>query len=198
MPPRQLTLKVTQQGFQANFFAMASDCEVLIECAKFDQASVIAGTVAQEVWRLEDKYSRYQATAWLSQLNQSAGKWCSLDKETAGLFDFVDQIFELSEGQFDPTSGILRHAWKFDANHSLPSPKTIDALLPFIGWQKIERTDQQIRLPKGFELDLGGLVKEWAADKALALVEMLQIESALLINLGGDLRISGPRLNQQP
>lgn len=193
-----LTISQTGTGYKACFFAMASDCEVLIECDHFAVAAHIGGLVAEEVWRLQDKYSRYQADAWLSQLNQANGQWHELDPETAGLLDFIDQVYQLSDGLFDPTSGILRKVWKFDGHHSLPKPSEIEALLPFIGWPNVERSSKKIRLPKGFELDFGGIVKEWAADKALAILLDANLHCPVLINLGGDLRVSGPRSHQQP
>ncbi|WP_321277534.1 FAD:protein FMN transferase [Thiomicrorhabdus indica] len=198
MLKRELCLSQTETGYRASFFAMASDCEVLIESDSWAVASQIGGLVAEEVWRLQDKYSRYQPESWLSQLNQSSGQWCSLDSETAGLFDFIDQIYDLSNGLFDPTSGILRRVWLFDGQHSIPDQSEVEPLLSSIGWREVKRTADKIKLPKGFELDLGGLVKEWAADKALAMLQAASLNEPVLINLGGDLRVSGPRKNRQP
>lgn len=42
------------------------------------------------------------------------------------------------------------------------------------------------------EIDLGGIGKEHAVDRSMALARK-QTEAPVLINLGGDLRISGPR-----
>lgn len=198
MQQRQISVEESLAGHRACFFCMASDCEILIETDDREQAESIAELVANEAWRLQDKYSRYQDSAWLSQLNNASGNWFAMDQETAGLLDFVDQIYALSDGLFDPTSGILRRVWKFDGSNQLPEQTAVQKLLPFIGWPQVERTEKQIRLPQGFELDLGGLVKEWAADKALAVVQQAGLDTPLLINLGGDLRVSGPQKTQQP
>ena len=65
-------------------------------------------------------------------------------------------------------------------------------LLPYIGWNKVDWRDPELTMPKGMELDFGGLGKEYAVDSA-----MLKVKSAsnvpVLINFGGDLRVSGPR-----
>lgn len=42
------------------------------------------------------------------------------------------------------------------------------------------------------EIDLGGIGKEYAVDRALTLAKQ-HTEVAVLVNLGGDLRVSGPR-----
>jgi thiamine biosynthesis lipoprotein len=198
MNTRNISVTLMALGHRATFAAMASDCELLIQCSEAQQAKQIAEIAAQEVWRLQDKYSRYQADAWLARLNASDGQWFPIDQETSGLLDFADQIFELSEGMFDLTSGVLRKVWRFDGGNQLPSSTEVAQLTSNIGWQKIQRTETQIRMPKGFELDLGGLVKEWAADKALALVQAFAPDVPVLINLGGDLRVSGPQINGQP
>lgn len=198
MQQRKVSIEASLAGHRACFFAMASDCEILIQTGNRKKAKQIAHLIANEAWRLQDKYSRYQDQAWLSQLNNAEGKWLKMDQETAGLLDFVDQVYALSDGLFDPTSGILRRVWRFDGSHQLPDKNSVGALLPFIGWPRVERTEDSIRLPQGFELDLGGLVKEWAADKALAVVQQSGFDTPLLINLGGDLRVSGPQKEQQP
>ena len=49
-----------------------------------------------------------------------------------------------------------------------------------------------IALRKGMEIDLGGLGKEYAVDRALAAIRAVTSAPAL-VNFGGDLRVSGPR-----
>jgi thiamine biosynthesis lipoprotein len=49
-----------------------------------------------------------------------------------------------------------------------------------------------LRLPEGMELDLGGIGKEYAADRVLGLL-MARSTRPLLVNLGGDLVVSGAR-----
>ncbi len=193
-----VTLERELGGFRASFFAMASDCHCLIQVEDVVQAHSIADVVSERVWRLEQTYSRYRADSWLSQLNAAQGAWCEMSPDTARLFAFVDQVYQLSDGLFDPTSGILRRVWHFDGSDRLPSQEAVEALLPMIGWQRVERDGLKIRMPLGFELDLGGVVKEWAADAALEAVNALGLNAPVLINLGGDLRVSGPQANGQP
>jgi thiamine biosynthesis lipoprotein len=44
------------------------------------------------------------------------------DAETARLLDYADALFELSEGRFDITSGVLRRVWRFDGSANVPAP----------------------------------------------------------------------------
>jgi len=52
-----------------------------------------------------------------------------------------------------------------------------------------------ICLPANIRLDFGGVAKGWAAHQA---VERLKSSGPTLMNAGGDIAISGPRLNHEP
>ena len=60
------------------------------------------------------KFSRYQAGSVVNAILASRGKRYRVDDETARLLDFGEVLWRLSEGRFDLTSGILRHAWQFE------------------------------------------------------------------------------------
>jgi hypothetical protein len=49
-------------------------------------------------------------------------------------FDFADHCYQLSDGRFDITSGILRRAWQFGRGTLPPRQGILDTLLPLIGW----------------------------------------------------------------
>jgi thiamine biosynthesis lipoprotein len=102
------------------------------------------------------------------------------------LLDFADQAFKLSDGAFDVTSGVLRRLWKFDGSDNVPSRKAVKKLLPYIGWDKVQWQSSNIVLPTDMEIDLGGVGKEYAVDRA-ALLATEATDDPLLINFGGDL-----------
>ncbi len=57
----------------------------------------------------------------VSCINASAGGAVKVDAETAGLIDFAFQCYELSDGLFDITSGVLRRVWCFDGTDNIPT-----------------------------------------------------------------------------
>jgi thiamine biosynthesis lipoprotein len=91
----------------------------------------------------------------------------------------------------------LRQAWNF--NHPvLPSHVKILDLLKLVGWQKVERENQKIRLPKtGMEIDFGGFGKEYAADRAATILVEHGVKHGY-VNLGGDLRAIGAKPTGEP
>ena len=107
-------------------------------------------------------------------------------RKPAALIDYAAQCHALSEGRFDVTSGVLRRCWRFDGSDRLPEPDSVAALLPLIGFEKIHWQAPRITLPAGMEIDFGGIGKEYAVDRVLALVAA-RFPGAALVNFGGDL-----------
>jgi FAD:protein FMN transferase len=174
------------------FKAMGSPCEIQLYAADQAQAQVASERAIAEVERLEARYSRFRSDSLLAAINRVAGTGGSItvDEETAGLIHYADTCFRQSDGLFDITSGVLRRVWRFDQNR-LPDRTQIEALLDKIGWQKVRWDSPRLEFPRGMELDLGGVVKEYAADRVAALLWNGGTRHGL-VNLGGDVRIVGP------
>ena len=173
------------------FTAMASPCEVLLPTMGHHAALAIGAVAAQEAWRVEKKYSRYRDDSVTAWIHENRGTPVDVDKETASLIDFASHCHELSNGFFDITSGVLRHAWKFDGSDRIPEPAVIEGLLPFVGFEKLQWQAPRLMLPAGMELDFGGIGKEYAVDRAYELLAARDW-APFLINFGGDLRANRP------
>lgn len=173
---------------------MGSPCEVQVYARDAATARRAIAAVVQDVERLEARYSRYRDDSMLSRINRVAAQGGSIevDAETRGLLDYAATCFEQSGGLFDITSGLLRRAWDFRSGR-LPEAARVEALLPCVGFAKLAWKPPTLRFPvAGMELDLGGIVKEYAADRAATLCRE-RGASGGLINLGGDIAIAGPR-----
>lgn len=179
------------------FSALGSPCEIKVQGAGREELALLGRLAEEEVARIERKYSRYRVDSLLSAINGAAGRPVSIDPETYGLLHYADQCWRLSEGLFDVTSGVLRRIWKFDGSDRVPAPAAVEAVLPLIGWDKIELTPDSVRLRPDMELDLGGLGKEYAVDR-VALMLASRTDLPVLVNFGGDLRVSGPRRDDEP
>ena len=165
---------------------MGSPCEVLAELDDQLEAERIVRLVADEAWRVEDKFSRYLSANIVDQINTANGKPVKVDAETARLLDFADTVFGISRGKFDITSGVLREAWTFDGGNGVPDQALIDAVLPRVGWQKVSWQPPTITLAPGMQIDLGGIGKEYAVDRATGIVGQ-ETPAPCLVNFGGDL-----------
>lgn len=179
------------------FQAMASPCELLFDMQDDKQAFVLMRAALKETRRIEHKYSRYLRGNLMHSMNNSLGKPIAIDSETSNLLAFANTCFEMSQGKFDITSGILRRAWKFDGSNKLPSKSQVEELLPYIGWQKIKYKENELIVPPNFELDFGGIGKEYAVNKVAQIMSIALPESSVLINFGGDIQVTQPR-NKSP
>jgi thiamine biosynthesis lipoprotein len=173
------------------FAAMASPCEVLVSSMSRDSALEIGAVAAQEAWRIEKKFSRYRDDSVTAWIHRNRGTPIEVDEETAALMDFASQCFDLSEGLFDITSGVLRRLWTFDGSDRLPETAAVRDLLPLIGFDKLQWNAPRLLLPEGMELDFGGIGKEYAVDRVYDLLAARD-GTAFLINFGGDLRANCP------
>ena len=196
-PPRDIELSRGDGLWIGRFHAMGGPCEVLAEITDEDAARHLVDTVAACAWRIEQKFSRYHPGNIVARINASAGAPVAVDEETANLLDFAALVHKLSDGMFDITSGVLRRAWNFDGGSRMPTTAEVDALLPFVGWPKVQWTRPAITLRDGMQIDLGGIGKEYAVDQATQLAAKTRA-AAVLVNFGGDLAVTRPRNGDRP
>lgn len=165
---------------------------MLAEIADERVARKIVDAVAACAWRIESKFSRYRPDNIVARINTAAGAAVDVDEETANLLDFAALMHRLSEGMFDITSGVLRRAWNFGGGAPIPAREEIDALLPLVGWSKVEWRRPTITLRPGMQIDFGGIGKEYAVDQATQIVARMS-DAAVLVNFGGDLAVTRAR-----
>jgi thiamine biosynthesis lipoprotein len=181
------------------FYAMASDCAVHLCGETAEYLEPVAAAAEAEVRRIETRYSRYRADSELARINAVAatGGSIEIDAETFGLINYARACFAKSDGAFDITSGLLRTVWDFSASR-LPDQESIDAVLPFIGLDKVAISNGRIQFEKaGMELDFGGVGKEYAADRAAEVCADLGARHGF-IDLGGDIRVIGSQPDGLP
>jgi thiamine biosynthesis lipoprotein len=188
--------QLSEGGWKLQFSAMASPCEVIFDTGDQQKAQTLSQMIVDETQRIERKYSRYLATSEITKINQSQGKTVPIDDETQKLLQFANHCFELSDGLFDITSGVLRRVWRFDGSDKVPSSESVEQLLAFIGWNKVKLESKQVTLPVNMEIDLGGIGKEYAVDRVIQLLRAHDSGPAL-VNFGGDLATTSKRENDK-
>ena len=142
-----------------------------------------------EVDRIDRLMSHYRPDSPLSQLNQrAAGGVVGVDRE---LFDFLALAIGYSresEGAFDITVGPLMKAWGFfRGDGRVPAPAELAEARERVGYGHV-RLDAATRTVRfdtpGVELDLGGIAKGYAVDRAIALLRERGVTAAL-VSAGG-------------
>lgn len=170
---------------------------MLIDDASSEHAQRLAGIAATEAWRVERQWSRYREGNIIHRINTAEGRAIRVDEETGRMLDYAETLWHLSGGRFDITSGILRRAWHFDGSDRLPTAAAVGGLLDHVGWHRVQWHSPWLSMPKGMEVDFGGIGKEYAVDRTL---RQMRTESSapVLINYGGDIACDGPRASGEP
>jgi len=118
--------------------------------------------------------------------------------ETMEVIKKAQEISELSEGGFDITIGPLTELWREARKKKIPpSIEEVKEKLGLVNFKNIE-TDQEGKVflkKKGMAIDLGGIAKGYAVDRAFELLKSLGYRN-LIVNAGGDLRVGGLKNNQ--
>jgi len=189
-----MTPTLKRFGFQA----MGGPCEIQIYDTSRINARNLTQQLAEEVGRLDRKYSRYLRDSFINDINRSAGgkMGVKLDRESVGLFRHALSCFEQSEGLFDVTAGALYRLWDF-RQARVPDEKALEQVLDKVGFNNLDWHGNLIIVPRGMEIELGGIVKEYAADAAAKLGRKLGIAHGL-VNLGGDFAVIGPQPDGRP
>lgn len=176
-------------------------------------AEAALDAVVAELERLTAALDRFNPQSDISRVNRSAGQWVSVDTETVEVIQKALELAELSGGTFDPTVAPLADLWGFVEDPTAepgpgssptlmrgqkpPADEAIRKTLAAVGYAfvEVDAAGGRVRLTKeGAALDLGGIAKGYAADRAAELLRERGIESAL-INLGGDMYALGKKPN---
>lgn len=151
----------------------------------------------EECDRLDRKYSHYRDDSLIADFARRAGgDTVNVDDETANLLDFAAELHRQSEGRFDITAGPLTRLWDLQSGR-IPNGDEIRAARARTGWDRVEWKRPNLRLPiAGMRLDLGGIVKEYAADRCAQLCRESGVRHGV-VDLGGDLALIGAHSNGQ-
>jgi thiamine biosynthesis lipoprotein len=132
--------------------------------------------------------SFHEADSDVSRVNRAAaGETIAVDPRTFTVLQQAADLAADSGGIFDITVAAELVAWGF-----LPVPGAARAPDPNATYQDIELIPSgHVRLARPLWVDLGGIAKGYAVDRALQAMG-LPSNIQCSVNAGGDLRVSGP------
>ncbi len=146
-----------------------------------------------EIRRIEALMSTYQETSEITYINNNAAiAAVDISAEMAHLIERSLYFSQLSEGAFDITYASIGYAYDYRKNQQ-PDDSTIASKLQAIDYRHIELENGRIRFRNAdVRIDLGGIAKGYAVDRAASVIEGCEIGHAM-ISAGGDSRIIGDR-----
>ncbi len=139
----------------------------------------------EEIERLDNQMSNYSETSDLTYLNRNAAhREVTCEKELFDLLKFSLNCSRATDGAFDITVGPLMKAWGFFKGQGrVPEPKELTSVMARVGYQHVKLNDAKhsVRFDReGVELDLGGIAKGYAVDKAAEILREGGVRSALI------------------
>ena len=193
MTTARTTISGTATVQQSTFPVMGTEAQLLTvgaaDSGALDRARLLLAS-------LEARWTRFRPDSELSRLNAAQGRPMSLPDDTFALVEAAVAAWRLTGGRFDPTVLPALAAAGYDRSFELVARDgpagddgTASAVPGCVGIA-LERHTHLVRLPPGVALDLGGIAKGHAADRAVA---ALLADGAVgaLVNLGGDVRVAG-------
>lgn len=167
-----------------------------------ERARLVAAANAafEEIERLDHQMSNYSETSELTFINRNAAKGeVIVEKELFELLKLALDYSRSTDGAFDITVAPLMKAWGFFKGQGrLPEPKELQSVLAKIGYAHVTLNTRArgIRFDReGVELDLGGIAKGYAVDKAAEVLRDSGVSSAL-ITCGSSIYAIGAPPNQ--
>jgi len=153
-----------------------------------------------EIRRLEELFDFYSLDSDVSRINKHAGLYpVTVSHDTLNVLERAYFVSDKTGGAFDVTSGSLLALYDFSRGIK-PQPYSIEKRLPFVNYKAvhIDRKDPGVFLEKaGMLIDLGGIVKGYAADRAVETLKKDGIRSGL-VAVAGDIRAFGLKPNGKP
>jgi thiamine biosynthesis lipoprotein len=162
------------------------------------QGSLLTQTVMNEMQRIDNLMSTYKDDSELSAVNANAARQAvPVSSELLVLLARALEFSETTDGAFDITYASAGKFYDYRAGKK-PDDDQLQAVLPAIDYRhvQINRDAGTVRFSvPGVRVDLGGIAKGYAVDRAVRLLQAAGIEHAL-VTAGGDTRVIGKRWNR--
>ena len=169
-------------------YCMGTMFDIVVYHASRTEAERAADKAMAEIVRLDQVLSHFKADSDLSRLLQSGrDRFTAVAPDLYAVLERSLEFARLSHGRFDVTVGPLVKLWRqAQATGQPPSEAALEAARRCVGYGRIQlRHPDQVRLQSPcLEIDLGGIGKGYAVDRAMAILRDAGIERAS-VNAGG-------------
>lgn len=188
--------------FKKTEIIMGTEVSVTVVARSAEEGEKAIDAALEEVRRLDRMMSLYKDDNEITKINMAAGrKPVRVSPEIIEVVEAAERVSRLTRGAFDITVGPLVVLWQMRLKEGrVPSQKEIEAVMPRVGYRniKIDRHKSEIFLEKpGMIIDLGGVAKGYAADRAASVLAGHGIRDAV-IAIAGDIRVMGRRPGGEP
>ena len=172
---------------------MGTEVNISVWHTDKDRAKKAVDAVVADMQRINDTYSSYDENSALSSLNQKAGLTPqSISGEMRLLLAASIRASKLTNGAFDITYASVGYLYNYREKQQ-PTQAQIQANKEAINYRWLDLKEDTVFFKHpNVKIDLGGIAKGYAVDRAIAILQQLGIEYAS-VSAGGDSRLLGDR-----
>ncbi len=139
--------------------------------------------------------STYRPDSAISKINQG-DTTVVVDEHFRKVFEASQQIWQESEGLFDPTVGVLVNAWGFGkqkiSEADLPTDKKIDSLRKYVGFDKVALTEKNLIKKQYTEIlfDFNAIAQGYTSDVVANYLSARGIKN-YIVEIAGEMYLKG-------
>lgn len=141
---------------------------------------------------MNQSMSTYWPESDISRINRG-DTTVLVDAMFRDVFDLSKEVYQKTDGYFDPTVGVLVNAWGFGPGSAMELDSTrVDSLLQYVGFNKVQ-LDPEGRIRKDhpdIRFDFNAIAKGYAIDRLAAMLDQKGIRH-YLVEVGGEIVAKG-------
>lgn len=174
---------------QKEIFAMDTIMDITINGKN---AGEVMNQAIAKINRYDALFSVNKEESDIARLNLAKGRAVKVSEETYELIQKSKTLAEETEGLLDISIYPLVREWGFTTEkYHVPTQAQRKSCLKRVDYQKIQLLpDNQVRLEKDMQIDLGSVAKGYLSQKLMELFRENGIESAI-VSLGGNVQTMG-------
>lgn len=188
-PPEATTAPTAAQAVKRSQVGFYFDTVVTVTL--YDGEDGLMDEIMAACARYEQLLSKTIEGSDVDRINKAGGESVTVDAETWEILRRAKEISRITEGAFAVTIAPLTAMWDFTGGtQRMPTDEERLAALPLVDDSAIILGEgNTVTLPKGVQIDLGGIAKGYIADKVAEMVK--DRASGAVLSLGGNVYVLG-------
>lgn len=178
----------TREPYQRSEWVLDDHVTITAYGKNRSQVEEAVDAAFQEFYRIDAIANRYNPDSEVSRLNQeAAGEPVAVSEDLWEMITIAMDVYEASEGLFDITIGPLVDLWditgRLERGDPPPTQEEITAAREKVGGDLLvlDESERTVYLPReGMIVDLGGLAKGYALDRAAAVMNNNEVDVGVI------------------
>ncbi len=183
------------QAFREARVSLYTIVTITVYSGSAQKAKAAIDATYAELDRLGRLLNFYSEDSEVSMINRSSGiRPVKVSKDTVDVIDRALYVSRCTDGAFDITIGPIVKMWDFEKK-ILPDKKAVKEKLYLVNYRNVvvDKVNSTVFLrKKGMQIDLGGIEKGYAADRAVEVLKKNGI-TAGIVAVGGEVKPFGTK-----